>query len=78
MLFDISELNLSNNQMSKLPDELADLAELEKLDISHNAFINLPLVAYRIPKLTTLNASHNHIIGKMFLINTLLQLINYV
>lgn len=50
--------------MSKLPDELADLAELEKLDISHNAFINLPLVAYRIPKLTTLNASHNHIIGK--------------
>ncbi|XP_014287342.1 leucine-rich repeat-containing protein 20 isoform X2 [Halyomorpha halys] len=58
----ITELNLSNNQMSKLPDELADLAELEKLDISHNAFINLPLVAYRIPKLTTLNASHNHII----------------
>lgn len=58
----ITELNLANNQMSKLPDELADLAELEKLDISHNAFINLPLVAYRIPKLTTLNASHNHII----------------
>uniref|UniRef100_A0A023F1G8 Leucine-rich repeat-containing protein 20 n=2 Tax=Triatoma infestans TaxID=30076 RepID=A0A023F1G8_TRIIF len=58
----ITELNLSNNQMSKLPDELADLAELERLDISHNAFINLPLVAYRMPKLTTLNATNNHIV----------------
>ncbi|KAK9498989.1 hypothetical protein O3M35_003514 [Rhynocoris fuscipes] len=58
----ITELNLSNNQMSKLPDELADLAELERLDISHNAFINLPHVAYKMPKLTTLNASNNHIV----------------
>ncbi|RZF41272.1 hypothetical protein LSTR_LSTR010500 [Laodelphax striatellus] len=57
----ITELNLSNNQMSKLPDELADLTELEKLDISHNSFTSLPHVAYKTPKLTTLNAHHNFI-----------------
>lgn len=57
------DLNLSNNQMSKLPDELADLAELESLDISHNSFISLPLVAYRMPKLATLKANNNHIVG---------------
>ncbi|XP_014239961.1 leucine-rich repeat protein soc-2 isoform X1 [Cimex lectularius] len=58
----ITELNLSHNQMSKLPDELADLAELERLDISHNAFISLPTAAYKMPKLTLLNANCNHII----------------
>lgn len=57
----ITELNLSNNQMSKLPDELADLAELERLDISHNSFTNLPNVAYKTPKLAILNAHHNFI-----------------
>lgn len=58
----ITELNLSNNQMSKLPDELADLADLERLNISHNAFIALPNVAYKIPKLAILHANHNHIV----------------
>lgn len=58
----LSNLNLSNNQMSKLPDELADLAALERLDISHNAFIALPHAVYKMPKLIKLNASHNHIV----------------
>uniref|UniRef100_A0A146KWA3 Leucine-rich repeat-containing protein 20 n=1 Tax=Lygus hesperus TaxID=30085 RepID=A0A146KWA3_LYGHE len=58
----ITELNLAHNQMSKLPDELADLAELERLDLSHNAFINLPGVVYKMPKLITLIANSNHII----------------
>lgn len=49
--------------MSKLPDELVDLAELEHLDISNNTFIALPHVAYRLPKLATLNANHNFIVG---------------
>lgn len=60
----VTELNLSNNQMSKLPDELADLLDLERLNISHNAFIALPNVAYKIPKLAILQANHNHIVGK--------------
>ena len=50
--------------MSKLPDELCDLAELHSLDISHNAFITLPRVAFKMPKLANLNANHNRIIGK--------------
>lgn len=58
----ITELNLSSNQMSKLPDELSDLAELETLDLSHNAFISLPGVVYKMPKLRTLVASSNHIV----------------
>ncbi|XP_066999596.1 leucine-rich repeat-containing protein 20 [Anabrus simplex] len=58
----ITDLNLSHNQMSKLPDELADLAELERLDISHNAYIALPNVVYKMPKLTHLTANSNHIV----------------
>ncbi|KAG8322902.1 leucine-rich repeat-containing protein 20 isoform X2 [Homalodisca vitripennis] len=58
----ITNLNLSHNQMSKLPDELADLADLQSIDISHNSFISLPLVAYRMPKLATLIANHNYIV----------------
>lgn len=50
--------------LSKLPDELADLAELVILDISSNAYIALPNVAYKIPKLNKLIAHNNHIVGK--------------
>lgn len=58
----ITELNVSHNQMSKLPDELSELAELQRLDISHNAFISLPEVAFRMPRLANLSANHNRII----------------
>lgn len=58
------ELNLSHNQVSKLPEELAELQELENLDISHNTFIALPTVVCRIPQLKRLHANNNSIIGK--------------
>ncbi|XP_020298403.1 leucine-rich repeat-containing protein 40 isoform X2 [Pseudomyrmex gracilis] len=58
----ITELNLSHNQMSKLPEELAELQALERLDISHNTFIALPLVACQIPQLKRLLANNNFII----------------
>lgn len=58
----IMELNLSHNQISKLPEELADLMNLEKLNISHNTFIAMPDVVYKVPKLTYLDASRNCII----------------
>lgn len=61
----ITALNLSHNQMSKLPDEIADLGSLLRLDISHNTFIALPNAVYKIPKLEHLNASDNHIVGKL-------------
>lgn len=58
----ISELNLSHNQMAKLPDELADLLSLEKLDISHNSFLTLPTVVFKMTNLTQLRANDNKII----------------
>ncbi|KOC66040.1 Leucine-rich repeat-containing protein 20 [Habropoda laboriosa] len=58
----ITELNLSHNQMSKLPEELSELQALERLDISHNTFIALPPVTCRIPQLKRLLANNNSII----------------
>ncbi|CAG4926224.1 unnamed protein product [Colias eurytheme] len=58
----ITDLNLSNNQMAKLPDELCTLACLERLDISHNSFVALPHIALQCPSLHTLLAHHNQII----------------
>lgn len=58
----ITDLNLSHNQMAKLPDELADLQSLEMLDISHNSFITLPAVVFKMPKLRELRANNNAII----------------
>lgn len=58
----ITDLNLSHNQMAKLPDELADLQSLEMLDISYNSFITLPAVVFKMPKLRELRAHHNAII----------------
>lgn len=57
-------MNLSNNQMNKLPDELASLATLLRLDISHNLFLNLPSVVFKMPNLRQLKANNNAIIGK--------------
>ena len=65
MMFYFLELNLSHNQMSKLPEELSELQALERLDISHNTFIALPSVACRIPQLKRLLANDNSIIGKI-------------
>lgn len=56
------ELNLSHNQMAKLPDELSDLASLQSLDISHNSFLSLPTVVFKMKKLKKLNANTNKII----------------
>ncbi|KAI5630655.1 leucine rich repeat domain-containing protein [Phthorimaea operculella] len=58
----ITELNLSNNQMAKLPDELCTLACLQRLDISHNTFVALPHIVAQCPSLQTVLAHHNQII----------------
>lgn len=60
----VSELNLSRNQMSKLPDEFSDLEQLETLDISHNSFISMPHVVFKIPQLKKLCAQQNRITGE--------------
>ncbi|XP_037957914.1 leucine-rich repeat-containing protein 20-like [Teleopsis dalmanni] len=58
----ITDLNLSHNQLSRIPDELADLNSLARLNISHNSFIVLPPVVFKMPKLRELDASNNAII----------------
>ncbi|XP_066140927.1 leucine-rich repeat-containing protein 20 isoform X1 [Euwallacea fornicatus] len=58
----ITDLNLSHNQMSKLPEECAEMGNLERLDISYNSFIAVPQCSYKMPKLRSLKANDNHII----------------
>ncbi|KAB0802653.1 hypothetical protein PPYR_04839 [Photinus pyralis] len=58
----ITDLNLAHNQMAKLPDEIAEMGNLQRLDISYNTFIALPNAIFKIPKLEHLNACNNHII----------------
>lgn len=58
----ITDLNLSHNQMSKLPEECAEMGNLERLDISHNSFISLPNCIFKMPKLHQLKASDNRIV----------------
>ena len=64
LLFVFVDLNLSLNQLNKLPDELADLTNLLRLDISHNLFLSLPKVVFKMPKLRQLKANNNAIIGE--------------
>ncbi|KAH8301014.1 hypothetical protein KR044_011488 [Drosophila immigrans] len=58
----ITDLNLSHNQLSRLPDEFSSLSELTTLNISHNSFIVLPQVVFKLKKLATLDAQHNAIL----------------
>jgi Leucine-rich repeat (LRR) protein len=57
----ITELNLSHNRLSTLPDEISECTQLEKVDISHNSFISIPQALFSLPALTTLNARKNFI-----------------
>lgn len=60
----VSELNLSHNQISKLPDQLGEMKNLKVLNISYNSFVELPEPIARLQELTTLIANNNFIIGK--------------
>ncbi|EDV33570.1 uncharacterized protein Dana_GF21583, isoform A [Drosophila ananassae] len=58
----ITDLNLSDNKLSRLPDEFASLTALARLNISHNSFIVLPQVVWKLPSLTNLDAKDNAIL----------------
>ncbi|XP_034670763.1 leucine-rich repeat-containing protein 20-like isoform X1 [Drosophila subobscura] len=57
----ITDLNLSSNNLSRLPDELANMTGLAKLNISKNSFIVLPQVIFKLESLTHLDAQDNKI-----------------
>ncbi|XP_022208798.1 leucine-rich repeat-containing protein 20 isoform X2 [Drosophila obscura] len=57
----ITDLNLSSNNLTRLPDELANMTGLAKLNISKNSFIVLPQVIFKLESLTHLDAQDNKI-----------------
>ncbi|XP_016925224.2 leucine-rich repeat-containing protein 20 isoform X1 [Drosophila suzukii] len=58
----ITDLNLSHNKLSRLPEEFASLTALTKLNISNNSFIVLPQVVFKLQSLASLDAQHNAIL----------------
>ena len=59
--FPLSELNVSHNRISSLPDELSNCTALETVDFSANSFIQMPPVLAEIPSLIKIVASKNFI-----------------
>jgi Leucine-rich repeat (LRR) protein len=57
----ITDLNLSHNKLSALPEEVSKLLQLETVDISHNLFISLPNCLFNVPKIIQINAAKNSI-----------------
>eukprot|EP00088_Acartia_fossae_P031861 TRINITY_DN3265_c0_g1_i2.p1 TRINITY_DN3265_c0_g1~~TRINITY_DN3265_c0_g1_i2.p1 ORF type:complete len:245 (-),score=80.58 TRINITY_DN3265_c0_g1_i2:69-803(-) len=57
----ITELNLSANRISSLPQEMVNCSQLQQLDISSNSFVALPPVLFQLPALANINASTNFI-----------------
>ncbi|XP_033171331.1 leucine-rich repeat-containing protein 20 isoform X1 [Drosophila mauritiana] len=58
----ITDLNLSHNKLSRLPEEFASLSALTKLNISNNSFIVLPQVVFKLQSLASLDAQNNAIL----------------
>ena len=57
----IQILDLSNNQLSKLPESICNLTALVELDVSSNDLEDLPQDIGKLSKLTHVNASHNQL-----------------
>ena len=57
--FQVTNLDIQNNELEKIPDDLLQLPCLVDLNLSHNKLQNLPDVAQWSPSLTTLDLSHN-------------------
>lgn len=55
----ITELNVSHNHLSTLPEELCELQDLRRLDISHNDFFAMPRTVFKMPALLQLDARKN-------------------
>jgi small GTP-binding protein len=58
---EVTELDLSNNQISSLPPEIVQLTNLQTLDISDNQISSLPPEIVQLTNLQFLNISDNQI-----------------
>merc|ERR1712088_1182663 len=56
-----TQLNLSHNRMSTLPEEISKCTQLETVDISNNSFVNLPNCLFNLPKIIKIIARKNFI-----------------
>lgn len=57
----LRQLDLSKNQLSKLPDSLSASSALERIDLPHNCFSEVPQVLEGLPSLAILTLSYNQI-----------------
>ncbi|GAX80447.1 hypothetical protein CEUSTIGMA_g7886.t1 [Chlamydomonas eustigma] len=73
----ITELELSSNNLSELPDDIEDLRYLRTLRLKYNQFKRIPAVVTRLPQMLVLEVSGNQIsavgesIGNMSLLREL-------
>jgi len=57
----ITELDLSNNRISALPNEMTACTQLEVVNISQNSFVSLPRILLDIPSIVHISAKNNFI-----------------
>lgn len=57
----MTDLNISNNRISSLPNEMSNCSQLETINISANSFVQLPPVLAEIPTLNKVLAGKNFI-----------------
>ena len=62
-LFQVTNLDIQNNELEKIPDDLLQLPCLVELNLSHNKLQEIPNVVEWSPSLTTLDLSHNSLRG---------------
>ncbi len=67
----LTDLNLSNNQLSSLPSEISYLENLNGLDLHNNQLSSLPFQFGSLKKLCYLNLSKNHFVTLPSLIGNL-------
>lgn len=60
MLTELSELNLTHNDLSKLPSSFPTLSKLKRLNLDQNKFIKFPDLIKQMKQLSHLSIDSNH------------------
>lgn len=74
MLSNLSELNLSGNNLLDLPNAFVGLKNLKTLDLSSNQFEQVPLILFRLPSLQVLKMNSNKLSQVPYQIGSLTNL----